>query len=119
MCPAAMGKCRCALTPESMALDYERPEVVSPPEHPPTCCAHKTISVSVSIDAKRRQRHDYPSRERGGAASSNGPVFTRAQAQETAAPAMAAATSSDREDSPPRRRPGRGTLRRSSPRLTT
>ena len=62
MCPAAMGKCRCALRPTSMALDYERPEVVSPPEHPPTCCAQKTISVPVSIDTKRRQKHDYPSR---------------------------------------------------------
>ncbi len=45
-----------------MALDYERPEVVSPPEHPPTCCTQKTNSVSVSIDAKRRQKHDYPSK---------------------------------------------------------
>ncbi len=62
MCPAAMGKCRCALRPASMALDYTHPEVVSPPEDPPTCCAQKTISVPVSIDAKRRQNHDYPSK---------------------------------------------------------
>ncbi|MDA8184368.1 MAG: hypothetical protein M0035_08105 [Actinomycetota bacterium] len=62
MCPAAMGKCRCALRPESMALGFERPEVLSPPEHPPTCCTQKTISVPVSIDTKRRQKHDYPSK---------------------------------------------------------
>ena len=62
MCPAAMEKCRCALRPESMALDFGRPEVVSSPEHPPTCCTQKTISVPVTIDAKRRQKHDYPSK---------------------------------------------------------
>ncbi|MDA8368175.1 MAG: hypothetical protein M0Z62_14685 [Actinomycetota bacterium] len=62
MCPAAMGKCRCALRPESMALDYTHPEVVSPPEDLPTCCVQKTISVRVEIDAKRRQKHDYPSK---------------------------------------------------------
>ena len=62
MCPAAMGKCRCPLRPESMALDYTHPEVASPPEEPPTCCVQKTISVAVQIDAKRRQKHEYPSK---------------------------------------------------------
>ncbi len=62
MCPAAMGRCRCPLRPESMTLDYTHPEIVSAPEEPPTCCVQKTISVPVTIDAKRRQKHDYPSR---------------------------------------------------------
>ncbi len=62
MCPAVMGKCRCPLRPTSMAYDYTHPEVVSPPEEPPTCCTQKTISVPVAIDAKRRQKHDYPSK---------------------------------------------------------
>jgi hypothetical protein len=62
MCPAVMKKCRCPLRPESMALDYTHPEVVSPPEEPPSCCTQKTISVPVRIDAKRRQKHAYPSR---------------------------------------------------------
>ena len=62
MCPAVMGKCRCPLRPESSALDYTHPEVCSPPEHPPTCCVQKTISVPKEIDTKRRQKHDYPSK---------------------------------------------------------
>lgn len=62
MCPAAMRKCRCPLRPESMTLDYTQPEIVSAPQEPPTCCVQKTISVPVTIDAKRRQKHDYPSR---------------------------------------------------------
>jgi len=62
MCPAAMGKLRCPLRPASMALDYTHPEVASPPDEPATCCTQKTISVPVHIDAKRRQKHDYPSR---------------------------------------------------------
>lgn len=62
MCPAVMEKVRCPLRPASMALDYTHPEVASPPEGPPTCCTQKTISVPVSIDTKRRQKHDYPSK---------------------------------------------------------
>ena len=62
MCPAAMGKVRCVLRKESVALDYTHPEVVSPPEEAPVCCTQKTISVPVSIDTKRRQKHDYPSK---------------------------------------------------------
>jgi hypothetical protein len=62
MCPAAMAKVRCPLRTESMALDYTHPTVVSPPEEPPTCCRQQTISVPITIDTKRRQKHDYPSR---------------------------------------------------------
>ena len=62
MCPAVMEKVRCPLREASMALDYTHPEVLQPPEHPPTCCVQKTISVPVEIDAKRRQKHDYPSK---------------------------------------------------------
>ena len=39
MCPAAMGKIRCPLRPASMTLDRDRPEILTPPEHPPACCA--------------------------------------------------------------------------------
>jgi hypothetical protein len=62
MCPAVMGKCRCALRPTSAALDYTHPEVGTPPEEPPTCCTQKTISVPVEIDTKRRQKHEHPSK---------------------------------------------------------
>ena len=62
-CPAARGKLRCPLRPESMALDHTRPEVISPPEHPPVCCSQRTITVPPSVNAKTAQKHDYPSAE--------------------------------------------------------
>ncbi len=37
MCPAAMGKVRCPLRPRSMTLDRSRPEILTPPGHPPAC----------------------------------------------------------------------------------
>ncbi len=61
MCPAVMGKIRCPLRPASMALDRDRPEILTPPEHPPACCAQQTITVPPQIAAKTRQKHDYPS----------------------------------------------------------
>ncbi len=60
-CPAARGKLRCPLRPESMALDHTRPEVSGPPEHPPTCCSQRTITVPAQVNAKTAQKHDYPS----------------------------------------------------------
>ena len=61
MCPAVMGKIRCPLRPASMALDRDRPEILTPPEHPPACCAQQTITVPPEVAAKTRQKHDYPS----------------------------------------------------------
>ena len=58
-CPAVMGKVRCPARPDSMALDFTRPEVLSPPEHPPACCQKQTITVPPSVNAKTAQRHDY------------------------------------------------------------
>jgi hypothetical protein len=37
-CPAAAGKIRCPHRPESMKLPRDRPEILTPPEHPPACC---------------------------------------------------------------------------------
>src|SRR5262245_46956334 len=31
------------------------------PEHPPACCAQQTITVPPAVNAKTRQKHDYPS----------------------------------------------------------
>ena len=62
MCPALLGKVRCPLREASMMLDLTRPEVISPPEHPPTCCTQRTITVPPSVNAKTAQKHDYPSR---------------------------------------------------------
>ena len=60
-CPAAAGKTRCPLRPASMTLDRNRPEILTPPEHPPACCTQQTITAGPSVAAKTRQKHDYPS----------------------------------------------------------
>jgi hypothetical protein len=60
-CPAAMGKIRCPLRPASLTLDRGRPEILMPPEHPQACCTQQTITVPADVNAKTRQKHDYPS----------------------------------------------------------
>ena len=60
-CPAAAGKIRCPLRPDSMKLDRDRPEILAPPEHPPACCTQQTITIGPDVAAKTRQKHDYPS----------------------------------------------------------
>jgi hypothetical protein len=60
-CPAVMGKIRCPLRPASMTLDRDRPEILTPPEHPQACCAQQTITVPADVLAKTAQKHDYPS----------------------------------------------------------
>lgn len=62
MCPAAMGKLRCPLRPDSMTASYARPEVLAPPSHPPACCRQRTVTVPVEVNAKTRQKHDFPSK---------------------------------------------------------
>jgi hypothetical protein len=62
MCPAAMGKLRCPLRPASMALDYQRPQILAPPAHPPDCCTQQTITVPPEVHARTAQKHDYPSK---------------------------------------------------------
>jgi hypothetical protein len=63
MCPAVTGKIRCPLRPASMTLDRGRPEILTPPQHPPGCCTQQTITVPPEVAAKTRQKHDYPSKE--------------------------------------------------------
>ena len=63
MCPAVMGKIRCPLRPDSMTLDRNRPEILTPPGHPPACCTQQTITVPPQTCAKTAQKHDYPSKE--------------------------------------------------------
>ncbi|HVH82648.1 MAG TPA: hypothetical protein VM782_24875, partial [Stellaceae bacterium] len=60
-CPAAAGKIRCPLRPPSMTLDRDRPEILQPPEEPQACCTQQTITVPAGVNAKTRQKHDYPS----------------------------------------------------------
>ena len=44
-----------------MTLDRGRPEILTPPDHPPACCTQQTITVPPQVAAKTRQKHDYPS----------------------------------------------------------
>ena len=44
-----------------MKLDRSRPEILAPPEHPPACCTQQTVTVPPEVNAKTRQKHDYPS----------------------------------------------------------
>ncbi|MFY9931129.1 MAG: hypothetical protein WAK82_24330 [Streptosporangiaceae bacterium] len=60
-CPAAAGKIRCPLRPASMTLDRGRPEILTPPDEPQACCTQATITVPPQVNAKTRQKHDYPS----------------------------------------------------------
>jgi len=60
-CPAAAGKVRCPLRTPSMLLDRDRPEILQPPDHPQACCTQQTITVPPDVNAKTRQKHDYPS----------------------------------------------------------
>ena len=60
-CPAATGKIRCPLHPDSMKLDRSRPEILTPPQNPPACCTQQTITVGPQVCAKTAQKHDYPS----------------------------------------------------------
>jgi hypothetical protein len=62
-CPAVTGKIRCPLRPASMTLDRNRPEILTPPEHPPACCHQQTITVPPEVNAKTAQKHGYPSKE--------------------------------------------------------
>jgi hypothetical protein len=63
MCPAVMSKIRCPLRTGSMTLTRDRPEILTPPGHPPACCTQQTITVPPQTCAKTAQKHDYPSKE--------------------------------------------------------
>ena len=45
-----------------MRLDRDRPEILQPPENPQACCTQQTITVPPQVNAKTRQKHDYPSK---------------------------------------------------------
>ena len=53
-CPAVMGKLRCPLRPASMTRDRSRPEILTPPEHPPGCCTQQTLTIGPDVAAKTR-----------------------------------------------------------------
>src|SRR5207344_2145897 len=41
--------------------DCSRPEILQPPEHPQACCTQQTLTIPPEVNAKTRQKHDYPS----------------------------------------------------------
>lgn len=61
-CPASAGKLRCPLKPDSMVLGFDRPEILNPPTGTAPCCTQTSITVPPAVNAKTRQKHDYPSR---------------------------------------------------------
>jgi hypothetical protein len=63
ICPAAQGKLRCPLRPQSLTLPHDHPTILTPPNQPPVCCRQQTITVPPSVNAKTTQKHDYPSPE--------------------------------------------------------
>lgn len=63
MCPAAAGKLRCPRRERSMGLPYDRPQIATPPEPAPRCCSALTLTVPPEVNAKTRQKYDYPSKE--------------------------------------------------------
>ena len=91
MCPAAMGKIRCPLRPASMTPDRNRPEILTPPEHPPACCTQQTITVPPEVAPQTRQKHDYPS------AAHRRSYARRTGAERTFSPSKDPATNNMRE----------------------
>ena len=43
-----------------MTLTRDRPEILTPPQHPPACCTQQTITVPPEVAAKTRQKHRLP-----------------------------------------------------------
>jgi hypothetical protein len=85
-CPAAAGKLRCPLRPDSLNLGAEHPEIATPPEYPPTCCTQQTITVPPSVNAKTAQKHDYPGADwRNSYARRSGAERTNATIKDPAA----------------------------------
>ena len=96
MCPAVMGKIRCPLRPDSMTLDRNRPEILTPPGHPPACCAQQTITVPPQIAPRpgkntttRRQSTAVPM---PGAPAPSGPSPPSRTRPPTTSPAAGAAS---------------------------
>ena len=79
-----------------MTLSRDRPEILTPPEHPPACCTQQTITVPPDVAAKTRQKHDYPSPDgggpTGGAPPPNGSTPPSRTPPPTASPAAGAAS---------------------------
>lgn len=58
-CPAAAGKLRCPLVPESLSLPHTKPTIDEAPNHPPAVCRQKTITIKRTERGKNPQTHPY------------------------------------------------------------
>ena len=45
-----------------MTLPFDRPQIPAPPHPAPRRCTNATLSVPPEVNAKTRQKHDYPSK---------------------------------------------------------
>ena len=128
-CPAAAGKIRCPLRPASMKPDRNRPEILTPPQHPPACCTQQTITAGPASHRKpgrnttTHQRHG--GTPTGGAPPPNDstpPSRTPPPTASTAAGSASPASPRSRSGSPaswpcatsapwPPSRPGKNTTR--------
>ena len=77
MCPAAMGKIRCPLRPASMRLDRNRPEILTPPGHPPPAAPSRPSQCRPRPAPRPRRSTTTPPRSTGsptpGAPAPSGP----------------------------------------------
>ena len=61
VCPAVAATVRCARRVASLDLAYDRPAVGVAPDPAPRCCCQRSVTVPPEVNAKTRQKHDYPS----------------------------------------------------------
>ena len=61
-CPAVMGKLRCPLRPASMTLDRSRPEILTPPQHPPPAAPSRPSPSALTSRRKPGRNTTTPRR---------------------------------------------------------
>ena len=57
-----------------MTLDRDRPEILTPPEHPPACCTQQTITVPPDVAAKTRAETRLPVQRHTGGPTPGAPA---------------------------------------------
>ena len=77
MCPAVTGKIRCPLRPASMTLNRQRPEILTPPGHPPAAATSRPSQCHPRPAPRPRKSTTIPRRRTGsptpGAPAPSGP----------------------------------------------
>jgi len=94
MCPAVAGKIRCPRRPDSMKLGRDRPEILTPPGHPPACISRPSPSRPRSRPRPGRSTTTPPRRTGSptpGAPAPSGPSPPSRTPPPPASPAAGAA----------------------------